>query len=67
MSSSYNRTGGILAYAVAYDWGKGYTGMTLDHPNKVLLHVCKDEEIKKRPKFKTAALSTSPSNAGFAR
>jgi len=56
-----------LAYAVAYDWGKGYTGMTLDHPNKVLLHACKDEEIKKRPKVTAATLSTPPNNTSFAR
>lgn len=51
-SSSYNHTGTIFAYAVSYDWSKGYSGMTPGHPNKVLLHACKDDEVKKRPKTK---------------
>ncbi|CAE6461433.1 unnamed protein product [Rhizoctonia solani] len=48
--TAFNKTGSLFAYAVSYDWSKGYSGMTPDHPNKVMLHVTKDEEIKRRPK-----------------
>ena len=37
-----------FAYALSYDWSKGYTGMTTNHPNKIMLHACKPEEVKKR-------------------
>ncbi|OCB89411.1 WD40 repeat-like protein [Sanghuangporus baumii] len=47
-STAFNRSGSIFAYAVSYDWSKGHTGMTPGHPNKVMLHACKDEEVKKR-------------------
>ncbi|KAK1219381.1 RNA export factor gle2 [Marasmius sp. AFHP31] len=48
--SSFNRTGNIFAYAVSYDWSKGHSGMTPGHPNKLMLHACKEEEVKKRPR-----------------
>ncbi|KAL0567659.1 RNA export factor gle2 [Marasmius crinis-equi] len=48
--SSFNRTGSIFAYAVSYDWSKGHSGMTPGHPNKLMLHACKEEEVKKRPR-----------------
>ncbi|EJD06999.1 WD40 repeat-like protein [Fomitiporia mediterranea MF3/22] len=47
-STAFNRTGNIFAYAVSYDWSKGYTGMTPGHPNKIMLHACKEDEVKKR-------------------
>lgn len=49
VSTGFNYNGSIFAYAVSYDWSKGHTGMTPGHPNKILLHACKDEEVKKRP------------------
>jgi mRNA export factor len=52
VSSAYNHNGTIFAYAVSYDWSKGHSGMTPGHPNKVFLHACKDDEVKKRPKAK---------------
>jgi len=48
-TTAFNRTGNIFAYAVSYDWSKGHSGMTPGHPNKVMLHACKDDEVKKRP------------------
>jgi len=47
-ATAFNCDGSIFAYAVSYDWSKGYTGMTPGHPNKIMLHACKDEEVKKR-------------------
>lgn len=48
-ASAFNRTGTIFAYAVSYDWSKGLSGATPGHPNKVMLHATKDDEVKKRP------------------
>jgi mRNA export factor len=48
VASAFNRTGTIFAYAVSYDWSKGHSGNTPGHPNKIMLHACKDDEVKKR-------------------
>jgi len=48
-TTAFNRTGSIFAYAISYDWSKGHSGMTPGHPNKIMLHACKDDEVKKRP------------------
>ncbi|KAF8183986.1 WD40-repeat-containing domain protein [Pholiota molesta] len=47
-TTAFNRTGNIFAYAVSYDWSKGHSGMTPGMPNKIMLHSCKDEEVRKR-------------------
>ncbi|TBU32539.1 Poly(A)+ RNA export protein [Dichomitus squalens] len=47
--STFNRAGTIFAYAVSYDWSKGHSGMTPGHPNKLMLHACKDDEVKRKP------------------
>lgn len=47
-ATTFNRNGTIFAYAVSYEWSKGHSGMTANHPNKVMLHACKDDEVKKR-------------------
>ena len=49
-ATTFNRNGTIFAYAVSYDWSKGHSGMTPGHPNKLMLHACKEEEVKRRPK-----------------
>ncbi|KAJ7841339.1 Poly(A)+ RNA export protein [Mycena olivaceomarginata] len=48
-ASAFSRDGSIFAYGVSYDWHKGHGGMTPGHPNKIMLHACKDEEVKKKP------------------
>lgn len=48
-STAFNRTGNIFAYAVSYDWSKGYTANTPQTPNKVMLHPVAPEEVKPRP------------------
>ncbi|KZT01555.1 Poly(A)+ RNA export protein [Laetiporus sulphureus 93-53] len=48
-TTSFNRNGTIFAYAVSYDWSKGHSGMTPGHPNKIMLHACKDDEVKRKP------------------
>ncbi|TFK45800.1 WD40 repeat-like protein [Heliocybe sulcata] len=47
-ATTFNRNGSIFAYAVSYDWSKGHSGMTPGHPNKIMLHACKEDEVKKR-------------------
>ncbi|EED20252.1 nuclear pore complex protein (SonA), putative [Talaromyces stipitatus ATCC 10500] len=47
--TTFNRDGSIFAYAVSYDWSKGYTGNTPQTPNKVMLHPVNQEEVKPRP------------------
>ncbi|KDQ59327.1 hypothetical protein JAAARDRAFT_34068 [Jaapia argillacea MUCL 33604] len=49
-ATCFNRNGTIFAYAVSYDWSKGHSGMTPGHVNKIMLHACKDDEVKKRAK-----------------
>ncbi|PFH53184.1 hypothetical protein AMATHDRAFT_55645 [Amanita thiersii Skay4041] len=51
-TTAFNRNGTVFAYAVSYDWSKGHSGMTPGMPNKLMLHACKDEEVKKRPRSK---------------
>ena len=46
--TAFNRTGTIFAYAVSYDWSKGHSGMTPGQPNKLMLHACKDDEVKRK-------------------
>ncbi|KAF7317059.1 Poly(A)+ RNA export protein [Mycena chlorophos] len=48
-STAFNRDGSIFVYAVSYDWSKGHAGMTTGHPNKLMVHQCKDDEVKKKP------------------
>lgn len=49
-ASTFNHNGTIFAYAVSYDWSKGHSGMVPGHVNKLMLHACKDEEVKRKPK-----------------
>lgn len=48
--STFNRTGDIFAYAISYDWSKGYTFNNAQLPNKIMLHPVPQDEIKPRPK-----------------
>lgn len=48
IAGQFNRTGSLFGYAISYDWHKGHSGMTSSHPNKIMLHICKDEEVKRR-------------------
>ncbi|KAG2198233.1 hypothetical protein INT46_005224 [Mucor plumbeus] len=51
--TAFNRTGNIFAYAVSYDWTKGYQfHSTEGQVNKLFLHAVNDEEIKPRAPIK---------------
>lgn len=47
-ATAFNRNGNIFAYAVSYDWSKGYTGNTPQIPNKVMMHPVQAEECRPR-------------------
>ncbi|KAF8954147.1 WD40-repeat-containing domain protein [Flammula alnicola] len=47
-ATAFNRNGDIFAYAVSYDWSKGHSINTPGMPNKIMLHSCKYEEVRKR-------------------
>ncbi|KAL9098805.1 MAG: hypothetical protein Q9187_009596, partial [Circinaria calcarea] len=49
-ATAFNRAGGIFAYAVSYDWSKGYAVNTPQTINKVMLHPVGPDECKPRPK-----------------
>ena len=49
---AFNRDGSIYAYAVSYDWYKGYAhypqgGQGQNH-NHILLHATQEQEVKSR-------------------
>lgn len=49
-ATAFNRSGNIFAYAVSYDWSKGYQFNTPQYPNKIMLHPVVGDECKPRPK-----------------
>ena len=49
-STGFSRQGNIFAYAVSYDWSKGYSSNMPGYPNKVMLHPVGVDECKPRPK-----------------
>nr|POE85440.1 nucleoporin gle2 [Quercus suber] len=49
-ATGFNMNGNIFAYAVSYDWSKGYQFNTPQHPNKIMLHPVVGDECKPRPK-----------------
>ncbi|KAJ4302328.1 RNA export factor gle2 [Collariella sp. IMI 366227] len=51
-ATTFNKTGSIFAYAVSYDWAKGFQGNTAGYPNKVMLHPVQPDECKPRPSVK---------------
>ncbi|CAD6589788.1 MAG: hypothetical protein TREMPRED_005516 [Tremellales sp. Tagirdzhanova-0007] len=54
VSTSFNHTHEILAYALSYDWSKGHTGVPPAGSNttKVMLHPVKPDEVKKKDKLR---------------
>lgn len=51
-STTFNKNGSIFAYAVSYDWSKGYQHNTQNYPIKVMLHPVQNDECKPRPSMK---------------
>ncbi|EMR64542.1 RNA export factor gle2 [Eutypa lata] len=51
-ATTFNSSGNIFAYAVGYDWAKGFMGNNPQIPNKIMLHPIQGEECKPRPNVK---------------
>ena len=51
-ATNFNRDGTIFAYAISYDWSKGYATNTPQYPCKVMLHGVSPDEAKPRPAVK---------------
>ncbi|KAI1778595.1 WD40 repeat-like protein [Hypoxylon cercidicola] len=51
-ATTFNSGGSIFAYAIGYDWSKGYVANTQSYPNKVMLHPVQGDECKPRPGVK---------------
>ena len=49
-SLAFNHTGDMLAYAVSYDWSKGYAYNTPQTVKKVMVHPVSKEEVQARNK-----------------
>ncbi len=48
---TFNKDGTIYAYAVSYDWSRGYSEYNPSTmKNAILLHPIKEEEVKPKPK-----------------
>lgn len=51
-ATSFNRNGRIFAYAIGYDWSKGYQANNPQQPIKLMLHPVQTDECKPRPSAK---------------
>jgi mRNA export factor len=47
-ATAFNRNGTIFAYAVSYDWSKGYSHNTPNLPHKIMLHPVLADDCKPR-------------------
>lgn len=48
--TDFSKTGDVFAYAVSYDWSRGFAHNTQQLANKVMLHPVGSDECKPRPK-----------------
>ncbi|EOD47930.1 hypothetical protein GTA08_BOTSDO00280 [Neofusicoccum parvum] len=48
-STAFNASGSIFAYAVSYDWSKGYAHNNQNISTKIMLHPVQADECKPRP------------------
>ncbi|KAI9676741.1 MAG: RNA export factor gle2 [Trizodia sp. TS-e1964] len=48
-ATAFSRTGNIFAYAISYDWSKGYAFNHQSLKNKIMLHAVVGDECKPRP------------------
>ena len=55
-ATAFNKDGSIFAYAVSYDWSKGYAHNTPNHPNKIMLHPVLDMDCKPKQQSGSSGL-----------
>lgn len=46
--TSFSRNGALFAYALSYDWSRGYEGYSQNDKNSVFVHITQDSEVKPR-------------------
>mmetsp|Transcript_21674 Transcript_21674/g.55191 ORF Transcript_21674/g.55191 Transcript_21674/m.55191 type:complete len:355 (-) Transcript_21674:490-1554(-) len=52
--AAFNRDGSLYAYAVSYDWSRGYSEYNPQvMKNTILIHAVKEDEVKAKPKAAT--------------
>lgn len=51
-ATTFSGSGNIFAYAIGYDWSKGFASNNQNVPNKVMLHPIQGDECKPRPNVK---------------
>lgn len=51
-ATDFSKNGNIFAYAISYDWSKGYQANTQAQPIKIMLHPVQPDECKPRPSVK---------------
>ncbi|QDS76525.1 RNA export factor gle2 [Venturia effusa] len=51
-ATAFSNSGNIFAYAVSYDWSKGYAHHSASAVNKIMLHPVQGDECKPRPNSK---------------
>lgn len=52
---SFDRTGMIFGYSISYDWSRGYADYNpATMKNYILLHPCKEDDVKPKPKSTAA-------------
>lgn len=54
VSTSFNHSCEILAYAMSYDWSKGHGGVppanSTPSPTRIMLHMVKPDEVTRKKK-----------------
>lgn len=51
-ATAFNASGNVFAYAISYDWSKGYQFAAPTNVNTVRFHPVTEDEVKQRPKIK---------------
>mmetsp|Transcript_16977 Transcript_16977/g.29027 ORF Transcript_16977/g.29027 Transcript_16977/m.29027 type:complete len:361 (+) Transcript_16977:132-1214(+) len=62
-SAAFNRDGSIYAYALSYDWSRGFSEyQPANMKSTILLHATKDDEVKAKPKAAAAPIQSGRRN-----
>jgi mRNA export factor len=51
-TTAFSMDGSIFAYAISYDWGKGFAYNSPTYPNKIMLHPVAGDECNQRSAMK---------------
>ncbi|VVT57096.1 uncharacterized protein SAPINGB_P005532 [Magnusiomyces paraingens] len=51
VATAFNASGSVFAYAISYDWSKGYT-QAGQYPNMIKFHAVLEDQVKPKPRIK---------------